>query len=100
MIVKISNDAENDIREGYWFYEEQSDGLGDYFRDCIIADIDSLAFHRGVHEVAYGYHRMLSIRFSFAIYYSVARNWIRLHLCAGGSTFGLFRHDIHIIFFC
>ena len=63
MIVNISNDAEADIREGYCFYEEQNDGLGDYFRDCIIADIDSLAFYGGIHEVSCGYHRKLASRF-------------------------------------
>ncbi len=30
MIVSISFDAESDIAEGYWFYERQSPGLGDY----------------------------------------------------------------------
>jgi hypothetical protein len=42
MIVNISSDVEVDISQGYWFYEEQRDGLGDYFRDCIVSDIDSL----------------------------------------------------------
>jgi hypothetical protein len=45
--------------------------LGDYFRSCIIADIDSLVFYGGIHEVEYGYHRSLSKRFPFAIYYRV-----------------------------
>ena len=71
MIVNISNNAEADIRDGYWFYEEQNDGLGGYFRDCIIADIDSLAFYGGIHEISYGYHRKLASRFPFAIYYEV-----------------------------
>jgi len=71
MIVKISSDAEVDIRESYWFCERQATGLGNYFRDCVIADIDSLAFHGGIHESAYGYHRMLAKRFPFAIYYEV-----------------------------
>ena len=69
MIVNLSSDAETDIGDGYWFYERQADGLGDYFRDCMIADIDSLSFFGGIHEVAYGYHRMLAKRFPFAIYY-------------------------------
>ena len=30
MIVDISSDAEEDLIEGYWFYERQSPGLGDY----------------------------------------------------------------------
>ena len=29
MIVEISSDAENNIQECYWFYEEQAIGLGD-----------------------------------------------------------------------
>ena len=71
MIVNITGDAEADISAGYWFYEEQKNGLGDYFRDCIVADIDSLAFYGGIHEISYGYHRKLASRFPFVIYYSV-----------------------------
>jgi hypothetical protein len=50
MIVKISSDAEADIAEGYWFYERQAPGLGDYFRDCVLSDIDSLAFFGGIRD--------------------------------------------------
>ena len=71
MIVNISSDAEVDISQGYWFYEEQRDGLGDYFRDCIVSDIDSLAFYGGIHEISYDYHRKLASRFPFVIYYKV-----------------------------
>ena len=60
MIVHISSDAEADVAQGYWFYEQQADRLGDYYRDCILADIDSLSFYAGIHEIAYGYHRMLA----------------------------------------
>ncbi len=42
-----------------------------YFRDCIVADIDSLAFYGGIHEITYGYHRKLASRFPFVIYYKV-----------------------------
>jgi len=52
MIVSISSDAEADLAEGYWFYERQSPGLGDYFRSCLIADIDSLSYYGGIHEIA------------------------------------------------
>jgi plasmid stabilization system protein ParE len=69
MIVRVSSDAEADIIEGFWFYERQSLGLGDYFRDCILADIESLAWLGGVHGTAYGYQRVLSKRFPFVIYY-------------------------------
>ena len=69
MIVKISSDAELDVIEGYRFYERQADGLGSYFRDCIVADIESLSSHGGIHQISYGYHRLLAKRFPFAIYY-------------------------------
>ena len=69
MIVEISSDAEEDLVEGYWFYERQSSGLGDYFRSCLIADIESLAYYGGVHANEYGFHRALSKRFPFCIYY-------------------------------
>jgi len=71
MIVSISSDGEADIAEGFWFYERQSAGLGSYFRSCIISDVEALAYFGGVHEVVYGYHRTLSKRFPFSIYYRV-----------------------------
>ena len=73
MIVQISSDAELDILDGFRFYEDQSVGLGEYFRDSIVADIDSLKFFAGIHELAFGHHRMLSKRFPFAVYYDLDR---------------------------
>lgn len=76
MIVSISSDAEADLAEGYWFYERQSAGLGDYFRSCLIADIESLAYYAGIHEVEYGYHRSLSKRFPFCVYYMLGKGMV------------------------
>ena len=70
MNLLISSDAELDIKEGFRFYEEQQDGLGIYFRDSILVDIDSLMFHAGIHPVINGYHCMLAKTFPFAVYYS------------------------------
>ena len=68
MNIQITSDAERDIAEGFWFYEGQTAGFGDYFRSAIIADIDSLMFYGGVHELAFGYHRELARWFPIAIY--------------------------------
>jgi hypothetical protein len=76
MIVSISSDAEADLAEGYWFYERQSPGLGDYFRSCLISDIDSLAYYGGIHEIALEYHRSLSKRFPFCIYYTLSEGML------------------------
>ena len=71
MIVGISTGAECDVADGYWFYERQSPGLGDYFRSCVFADMKSLAYFGGIHELEHGFHRSLSKRFPFGIYYTV-----------------------------
>ena len=74
MIVDISSDAEEDLIDGYWFYERQSPGLGDYFRSCLIADIESLAYYGGIHAIEYGFYRALSKRFPFCIYYCIEKD--------------------------
>ena len=62
MKIEISSGAEADVADGYWFYERQSIGLGDYFRSCIFVDIESLRYFGGIHEIEYGFHRSLSKR--------------------------------------
>jgi len=71
MRIKILSAAEDDLEEGYRFYETQTDGLGTYFLDTLYADIDSLAYFAGIHRVVFGYHRLLSKRFPFAVYYRI-----------------------------
>ncbi|NWG01693.1 MAG: type II toxin-antitoxin system RelE/ParE family toxin [Syntrophaceae bacterium] len=71
MKIRILSPAERDLEEGYHFYESQSPGLGSYFLDSLYSDIDSLAYFAGIHQVVFGYHRQLSKRFPFAIYYRI-----------------------------
>ena len=72
MRIKILSIAEDDLEEGHRFYESQADGLGSYFLDTLYSDIDSLAYFAGMHRIVLGYHRLLSKRFPFAVYYRVA----------------------------
>lgn len=44
MIIEIREEARGDLHIGYRFYEEQAVGLGRYFLECILADIDALGF--------------------------------------------------------
>jgi hypothetical protein len=67
--VVVSEDAVADLEQARSFYERQQDGLGEYFIACLLSDLESLAFYAGIHSVVFGYHRMLSKRFPFAIYY-------------------------------
>lgn len=69
MEIRLLESAKEDLREGWKFYERNSAGLGEYFLDCIQADVRSLEIYAGVHETADGFHRMLAKRFPFAVYY-------------------------------
>ena len=37
----------------------------------MVADVDSLKFFAGIHELAFGHHRMLCKTFPFAVYYDL-----------------------------
>jgi hypothetical protein len=77
--IEILDEAEEDLIEGYHFYETQDAGLGSYFLDSLLSDIDSLRIYAGAHAMVFGYQRCLSKRFPFAIYYSVDGKLIRVH---------------------
>jgi len=64
--------ALSDLDEGYDFYEEQNVGLGDYFQNCLLADIAAINRHAGVHREIFGYHHVVSKRFPYIIYYRVS----------------------------
>ena len=78
MRIDILPEARDDLLAGFQFYERQARGLGSYFRESIFEDIDSLAVHGGIHARVFGYHRSLSKRFPFAIYYRVEANVVRV----------------------
>jgi plasmid stabilization system protein ParE len=69
MRIEIVKEAMEDLLQGYRFYEDRAQGLGDYFLDSLFSDIDSLQIYAGVHALQFGYMRILSKRFPFAIYY-------------------------------
>lgn len=79
MKIKILNEAEKDIALGIDFYESQKDGLGKYFLDSILSDIESLHIYAGVHIVVSDYFRLLSKRFPFSIYYKIKDNIIYVY---------------------
>ena len=77
MTIEILDKAEDDLVNGFAFYESQQSGLGVYFRESLSADIDSLRIHGGVHRIVYrNYHRALSKRFPFAIFYTVSSHTV------------------------
>ncbi len=80
MKIKIIDRAEDDLFEGYLFYEFQKPGLGTYFLDCIYSDIESLLLYAGIHQMVHkNYRRLLSEKFPFAVYYDVLKDEIRVY---------------------
>lgn len=80
MRIEILEKAEDDLFEGYLFYETQETGLGDYFLESLFSDIESLRLYAGIHRVAYrDYHRVLSKRFPFAVFYTLADKVVQIH---------------------
>ncbi len=71
MRVQLLEEATADLADGYRFYERQAEGLGEYFLDSLWSDIQSLRLSGGVHAIFFGYHRLLSRRFPYAVYYRV-----------------------------
>ncbi|MSP40651.1 MAG: type II toxin-antitoxin system RelE/ParE family toxin [Deltaproteobacteria bacterium] len=79
MTIEILDEAQEDLIEGFRFYESIEAGVGAYFLDCLFSDIDSLILFAGIHQIVYGYYRSLSKRFPFAIYYDINSDKIRVH---------------------
>jgi hypothetical protein len=77
MTIQILESAKRDLINGFYFYEKQREGLGNYFLDSLYSYIDSLLIYAGIHSVRFDeYYCMLSKRFPFAIYYHVRNETI------------------------
>jgi plasmid stabilization system protein ParE len=74
MRIEILSEAENDLLAGANFYKRRGAGLGEYFLDSLYSDIDSLLLNAGVHREMFGFHRALSLRFPYAIFYRFERD--------------------------
>lgn len=79
MKIRLLPEAERDLEIGADFYESQQLGLGTYFNDCLIADIESWRICAGIHETYRGFHRSLSKRFPFSIYYRLAKECVDIY---------------------
>lgn len=67
--IVVLSEAASDIEQGIDFYDLIGKDLGSYFRDSIITDLRRLGLYFGEHSVHFGFCRVVSSRFPFAIYY-------------------------------
>ena len=79
MKIEIMDEAKLDLAEGFQFYENQAESLGDYFLTSLFSDIDALEDLGGIHEIVHGYHQTFSRKFPFAIYYRVENEIVKVH---------------------
>ena len=78
MKLRILDLAEADLLSGYQFYERQAAGIGSYFLETLLSDIESLHLYAGIHREVFGFHRMLSKRFPYAVYYTLSAEEVRV----------------------
>jgi len=71
MKLRILSSDYNDLADGQDFYDREIEGLGEYFLDSLFSDVDSLVLYGGIHRKVFGFHRALSKRFPYAIYYQI-----------------------------
>ncbi|MGK5091026.1 type II toxin-antitoxin system RelE/ParE family toxin [Deltaproteobacteria bacterium TL4] len=76
--IQVLKEASKDLQDGSAFYDRKEQGVGDYFWDSLIADIESLLLFAGVHVKRFGFYQMLSKRFPYAIYYEIKENVVRI----------------------
>ncbi len=60
--------------------EKPVEGIGRYFLDSLYSDIESLRVNAGVHLRSIDpYHRLLSKRFPYSVYYRVEENVVSIY---------------------
>jgi hypothetical protein len=61
MTVVVLEDAASDLESGKRFYDSRELGVGDYFTESLLSDLNSLVLYAGRHSKHFGFHRMLSV---------------------------------------
>ena len=56
--IVVLESAAEDIERGREFYDQQEIGLGAYFEDTILSDIESLGLFHGIHSIHFGFHQL------------------------------------------
>ncbi len=79
MKLRILPSAIEDLSDGFRFYDTQLKGLGGYFLESLFSDIESLKLYAGIHPKVFGYHRLLSKRFPYAIYYGKEADMVSIN---------------------
>lgn len=72
--IFVLDEAVGDLEEGKAFYNFREPGVGEYFWNSLISDIESLVIYAGIHKKKFGLYRMFAKRFPYSIYYDMVRD--------------------------
>ena len=74
--IRLLDEAREDLLAARDFYDSLQPGIGAYFWDSLLSDIESLHIHAGVHQRKFGWYRMLARRFPYAVFYELSTQHI------------------------
>ncbi|GGC57764.1 hypothetical protein [Marinobacter halophilus] len=74
--VRLTDGALQDINNAVNFYDQIEYGLGRYFFDSIITDMEALEFFGGLHQQRFGHYASPAKRFPFIIYYKIGETFV------------------------
>ncbi|MBX9743115.1 MAG: hypothetical protein K2W99_06225 [Chthoniobacterales bacterium] len=72
--VEVLALAEQDLYDGYDFYESQRVGLGDYFLKSLRSDILALGIRAGIHRKRLSLFRVKLKKFPYWVYYAFKKD--------------------------
>jgi plasmid stabilization system protein ParE len=76
--VRLLDDAAADLKIARDFYDAHGEAVGNYFFESILNDLGELGLYAGIHSVRHKWHRLLSRRFPYAIYYDYDEAEVRV----------------------
>jgi plasmid stabilization system protein ParE len=82
MAVKLvlAAESEQDIAEGYAWYENERTGLGEEFLSCVEACLDSICRTPKIHAIIHeNYRRGLVRRFPYGIFYEYSEDTVTVY---------------------
>jgi hypothetical protein len=69
--VYVLEEAVEDLEQGRHFYDSREIGVGGYFWDSLVSDIESLIIYGGIHKRTCGLYQMNAKRFPYSVYYDM-----------------------------
>ena len=80
MTLELREEAVADLDQAAAFYEKQEEGMGAYFEDRLLEDLEQLRLFRPLLARKFpAVQRTISARFPYAIYFSIEEERILIH---------------------